>query len=289
MKKHAFLIIAHNNFLVLSKLLDALSHPCVDIYLHIDAKVKQIPAFNLRQSQLYILQTRIDTRWGDFSQIETEYVLMETALRHGGYAFYHIISGTHFPLLPIERILDFFNAKEGQTVFHALCTDTQYQEFLKVRSYNLFTRYLAFGPKAIQKSVQILNRAGHKVQSLLGIERNRYVTFYKASNWASFSEEAILMLIERKEQVRHIFAFSYCGDEYFAPTVLMNSPLREQVSNYENYLKLEMGDANPRTLTDEDYDMLIHSNCLFARKFSDANISLVDKITRSYPCYFLVL
>ena len=72
-------------------------------------------------------------------------------------------------------------------------------------------------------------------------------------------------------------------------TSLMNSPLREQVSNYENYLKLEMGDANPRTLTDEDYDMLIHSNCLFARKFSDANISLVDKITRSYPCYFLVL
>ena len=104
MGRHAILIIAHDNFSVLERLIKALSHPDVDIYLHIDAKVKSAPSFDKGNPNLYLLSHRIDTRWGDFSQIETEYVLLETALSHGEYAFYHIISGTHF--LALDGIQD---------------------------------------------------------------------------------------------------------------------------------------------------------------------------------------
>ena len=50
----------------------------------------------------------------------------------------------------------------------------------------------------------------------------------------------------------------------------------------DKYLKIEMGKANPRTLTRDDYDMLIHCGCMFARKFNDANIDLIDRILLSY-------
>ena len=122
------------------------------------------------------------------------------------------------------------------------------------------------------------NRLGHVIQTIFKITRNRDVTFYKASNWASFTEEAVRMLITKKDFVFKVFKFSFCGDEFFAPTILMNSPLKEKIINYDHYLKLEMGEANPRVLTIDDSDKLIGSGYLFARKFSDKNIDLVNLI-----------
>ena len=278
MSRHAFLIIAHDNFSVLDKLLRALAHPRVDIFLHIDAKIKDSPFFQKDYFHLHIIQDRVDTRWGDISQIETEYVLLETALKHGPYSYFHILSGTHFPLKPIEQILHFFDQVEGKTVFHNLCTATKYQENLKLRSYNLCTRHLGYGSPAIQRLSQMTNRLGHIIQSTLKITRNQDVAFFKASNWVSFTEDAARMLIEKKDFVFKVFKFSFCGDEFFAPTVLMNSPLKEKIINYDHYLKLEMGEANPRVLTIDDSDKLIGSGYLFARKFSDKNIDMVEQI-----------
>lgn len=280
--KHAFLIIAHDNFSVLRRLLAVLSHPDIDIYLHIDAKVKSIPAFEENNPNIHILNDRIDTRWGDISQIETEYALLETALKGGEYSFYHIISGTHFPLIPISQILHIFDSLEGLAVFHNLCVSSPYQEWFKLRSYNILTRHYGYGVVPVRRFCQIINRFGHTIQRILRIERNKQLSFYKASNWASFPEEAVRLLIDNKASVKKVFKYSFCGDEYFAPTILMNSELKDKVINYDQYLKIEMGEANPRTLTSDDYDLLIHCGCMFARKFNDANIDLIDRILLSY-------
>ncbi len=282
MTRHAFLIIAHDNFAVLGKLLEALAHPRVDLYLHIDAKVKRLPPLDRTNPHLHVIDNRVDTRWGDISQIETEYVLLEAAVRHGGYAYYHLISGTHFPLMPVGQILQFFDNRDGKTVFHDLCTASRYQESLKLRSYNLLTRNLGYGPPYLQRLCQVTNRIGHRVQSFLKVERHRNISFHKASNWASFTEEAVRLLIDRKDNVMHVFRYSFCGDEFFAPTVLMNSDLKDKVENYERYLKIEMGEANPRVLRDEDYSILVGSGYMFARKFSDTGIHLIDRIIQSY-------
>ena len=179
MKKHAFLILAHDNFSVLGKLLSALSHPDVDIFLHIDAKVTQLPALDDNNPHLYLIENRVDTRWGDISQIETEYVLLESALRMGSYSYYHIISGTHFPLMPIDKILEFFDGMEGKIVFYDLCVSSRRQEWLKLRSYNILTRHIGYGPKSVRRICQILNRIGHSIQAPLNVWRNKTISFYK--------------------------------------------------------------------------------------------------------------
>ena len=278
MGRHAILIIAHDNFSVLERLIKALSHPDVDIYLHIDAKVKSAPSFDKGNPNLYLLSHRIDTRWGDFSQIETEYVLLETALSHGEYAFYHIISGTHFPLMPIQQILRFFDSLEGHIIFHDLCVSTPYQEWFKLRSFNILTRHYGYGAPSVRLLCQFINRFGHSIQKILRIERNKQISFHKASNWASFPEDAVRLLIDRKPLVKNVFKYTFCGDEYFAPTILMASKLKDKVINYDQYLKIEMGEANPRVLRISDYDQLAGSGFLFARKFNDDNLDLVDRI-----------
>ena len=49
-KKHAYLIIAHNNWKQLSLLLSVLDDERNDIYIHIDKKSKNVPIDSLRKS-----------------------------------------------------------------------------------------------------------------------------------------------------------------------------------------------------------------------------------------------
>lgn len=278
MSRQAFLIIAHDNFLVLERLVKALLHPDVDIYLHLDAKVKELPAFIHTIPRINLIINRVDTRWGDVSQIDTEYALLKEAYRQGGYSHYHIISGTHFLLEPIDKVLDTFKQWEGKTVFNGIHKDSKRQEYFKLRRYNFCTRYLAYGPTFFRRGCQILRRWLLNIQAKLKIERNKDMTFYKASNWASFSEEAVKYLIENYKEIRKVFSFTFCGDEFFAPTFLMISHLKENLVSYNKYLKQRMGRANAIALVDADYQDIVNSGCLFARKFTDKNISLVDKI-----------
>ncbi len=277
MKKQAFLIIAHNNFLVLEKLISILESPRVDIYLHLDAKVKEIPLF-LKDTDVKVLNDRIDTRWGDLSQIETEYLLFEEAFKKGTYSHYHIISGTHFPLTDIDAIVKAFDEWEGNTVFHWFCQAAKQQETLKLRRYNYLTRYLSYGPNYSKRLCQFVRRFFLILQDKMNIVRNKDISFYKASNWAAFSEEAVDYLLTHKDDAMKIFKYSFCGDEFFAPTLLMNSPLKDKIVRYNKYLFIEMGEANPRELTMADYGMIMSCGCMFARKFGDNNIDVVDKI-----------
>lgn len=80
---HAYLIIAHNEFEVLQKLVGALDDPRNDIYIHFDKKVSELPHLEVKYSNLYICRKRIDVHWGDISQLKAEYVLWEEAYRPG--------------------------------------------------------------------------------------------------------------------------------------------------------------------------------------------------------------
>lgn len=65
--KHAFLIMAHNNFYVLKKLLQQIDDVRNDIFIHIDAKCTLFNAEEwvreLKFSQIYFVD-RVDVIWG---------------------------------------------------------------------------------------------------------------------------------------------------------------------------------------------------------------------------------
>lgn len=279
--KHAFLIIAHNEFDLLQRLIDALSCPSVDFFVHIDSKVKDMPGLTVSNgSELFFTKDRVDTRWGDVSQIRTELALVEGAIHHGKYSFYHIISGTHFPIKPVEDILSYYDSFIGNTVLDHLCQSTVTQERLKLRRVNLFTRRLEYGSHSSRRNFQRAWRMGHEVQKLMGINLHREVSFYWAANWVSLSEEAAEMLVSRRKEILRLFRWSFCGDEYFVPTMLLGSELRDKVVDSERILMQEMGDANPRVLTMADYETLASSDCLFARKFSVEHMDVVDRLIK---------
>ena len=71
--KHAYLILAHNEFGLLQTRLDCIDDARNDIYVHIDKKVKTLPALHAEQAGLQLLDQRIDIHWGGFSMVEAEF------------------------------------------------------------------------------------------------------------------------------------------------------------------------------------------------------------------------
>ena len=201
---HAWLIIAHNEFGILQRLVSALDAPECDFFLHVDRKVSALPDLQVSQGRLHVLEDRVDVRWGSVSQIECELTLLEAARKESPFDFYHIISGTHFPLMPIQQILRFFDSLEGHIIFHDLCVSTPYQEWFKLRSFNILTRHYGYGAPSVRRLCQFINRFGHSIQKILRIERNKQISFHKASNWASFPEDAVRLLIDRKPLVKNV-------------------------------------------------------------------------------------
>ena len=266
--KHAYLIIAHNEFEVLKLLISKLDDERNDIYVHIDKKVKTVPVLSTKKSRLHILDKRIDVRWGHVSQIETELLLFETALANAPYSYYHLISGTHMPLKSQDEIHEYFSRDEVSNMFVSLGKDIEYQETLKMRRINLFLRNYLSKRKWEAALNQFLWKVLIRIQKVVGFELNRGCDFLKASNWVSLTECAVRLLVDRKMRIMHRYRFSFCGDEFFIPSELNDSPLAGTVENRDDILFVEMGRSNPRTFKVSELESLKQTGCLFARKFT---------------------
>lgn len=275
--KHAFLIIAHNEFEVLQKLIDALDNERNDIYVHIDAKVKKIPTLKVFHSQLNILKNRICVIWGDVAQIACEIRLMEEAVFSGNrYIFYHIISGTHYPLVSNQYIFDYFDLYKGKSILQAI-EESSDDAQMRIGRYHYFLSYFNSKWAVVRKISRILWVSLLSIQKILGIERDISYNGGKASNWCSLSEEAVKAVLADKKRILQRFSRTFCADELFVPSVLKEHNLPFIYSN--QLLYVDFIRYTPTILTGENYDKLMASKCLFARKMTSESMELINKIS----------
>ena len=219
-----------------------------------------MPSLHTGKGALYVLEKRLDVRWGSVSQIRCELALFEAAAARGPYDYYHIISGVTLPLKPFSELDAFFRAAEGKSVLTGLCKDDAYQETMKMRRYNFFLDR--------HRLSQFLWKSAIAVQRILGIETNKGKEFYKASNWLSLTEEAVKYILSRKEEIRKVYRYTFCGDEFFIPSELMSSPLKDRIISHEQYLYQEMGRATTVAFPLGALEGMKASAYLFARKFT---------------------
>lgn len=50
------------------------------------------------KSKVYFTERSV-VNWGNYSQIQAEMILFKTAFSRSGYTYYHLISGSDFPLV----------------------------------------------------------------------------------------------------------------------------------------------------------------------------------------------
>lgn len=278
MKKHAYLIIAHCEFKILQYLLMALDDPRNDVYIHFDKKVKDTPHLDIGQSKLYILDSRVDVRWGTISQISAEYLLFEEAYTNQQeYDRYHLISGTHLPLKNQDRIHTFFNAHSQVEILSYLDTNN-YEINLKLRQYHLFSKYFVSNLPLIKKTFGLFWHICLRLQYILRIKKPPINVSLKANNWVSLTNDAVGLLLEYKNHILLRFKWSFCGDEFFVPYLLQNNTEKISMKNEKHLLYSVFGRANVRNLTINDRKHLLNSEYLFARKFSEQEMDIVHLV-----------
>lgn len=109
--RHAYLIMAHNQWDVLEQLLFALDDSRNDIFLHIDKKAApplERLAAAVRFSKLTFTK-RFRIVWGGSQMMRCTVNMLEQAV-DGNYCRYHFLSGVDLPLKGQNYLHGFFNA-----------------------------------------------------------------------------------------------------------------------------------------------------------------------------------
>lgn len=82
----AFLMQCHKNPEQINLLLDALNHPMVDVFVHVDKKSQEIRTKITQRDGVYILPEHqcVDVQWAQYSQVEATLQLLSAAVNRGG-------------------------------------------------------------------------------------------------------------------------------------------------------------------------------------------------------------
>lgn len=279
--KHAYLILAHDEFALLQRLLAAIDDERNDIFVHVDRKVKHSPEFRVSKAKLFLLSDRVDVRWGDLSVVEAEYKLFEAAIMNDVYDYYHLLSGTDLPLKSQDAIHKFFMMNKGKEFIGFSSYDCGEEVRRKVNRWHLFPR--DFKNKSQLKRAM---RAGFlKLQEALHLERNKREVFRKGTQWVSVTDGFARHLVAAKPWTMKTFTHTFCPDEIYKQTLCWASGFRQRI--YDLY---DEGNGCMRAIgwknnaikvwTMEDYDSLMSSGMLFARKFSSEDMELVDRLLK---------
>lgn len=281
--KFAYLIVAHGSFLLLEKLVEALDMPNADIFLHIDAKVKDFDVSRyehvVSSSKLYILDKRIDVRWGSISQVEATFSLLEYAKSKGNYDYYHLISGIDLPIKSNAYILQFFENNQGK-------------EFLGFDSYytprilkNRLGYYHFVNGNLMKKSKfwYYLNQSLVKIQKALCVSRKMLYKEYRGgSNWFSITDALVTELLANKDLLLNAYRYTFCPDEAIIQSFVFNS------SFYSNVYRLSKDGCMRHVIFDsygscqtwrmDQLAEIMNSPYLFARKFDEHDVELINRI-----------
>lgn len=283
MVKHAVLIIAHNNVWTLKKIIEMLDSQYFDIFIHIDKK-SNIEIQEISENKNVYVYKEIDVRWGDFTQVETELLLLKKACEKYAYGYYHLISGIDIPLKKPQEIYGFFEKNKGKEFLHFESNNLPLEKVSWLKYYYYFRRI-----SKKSKLCKILEQVNIGIQKVIGVNRikNNNVKFMTGANWFSITNEFVVYVLKKEKFIYSTFRKTRSPDEFFMQTLLYNSSFVNNLyySKYDdNYEKsilrfIDWNRGNPYIFKSDDFNDLINSQCIFARKV-DENIdrNIIEKI-----------
>ena len=288
--RHAWLILAHDHFSQLEKLIAFLDSENADIFLHIDAKAAGVDPDDFARCARRSRVTAVERRsisWGDFSMVEAELALLRAAVP-GKYDYYHLLSGVDVPVKTRAYIEDYFTRYPGRNYVNFLHPVISREDLYRVRFRYPFQK-LNIRRVPVRRALRNLSIAP---QLLARADRTKSyppdMVFQKGAQWFDITHELAALVLSKEEEIRRIFRDTYCPDEMVVQTVVMNSPLRTTLppeafdNDYRSCCRyVDWKRGKPYTFSAADEEELLHTpeECLFARKFDDRRDgALVDRL-----------
>nr|WP_121273056.1 beta-1,6-N-acetylglucosaminyltransferase [Pedobacter schmidteae] len=276
----AHVIMAHKNPGQLLRLIRRLQHPNFDFYIHLDGKVP-MEHFELLQNmdQVSFIQNRVNCNWGGNSLfLGIISSLKEVISLHTEYGYINLLSAQDYPLKSPEEIYQFFVKNYGKNFisFDPLKSSEWWKGAIKRYEKYHFTDFKFKGKHVLEK---VLN----KIAPLRKLPNLGELYGGSKSTWWSLTHECatyVVNIFDKDTELKKFLRFSWGTDEFVLTTLVMNSPYRESTeNNNQRYIDWSEGNPNPKLLKISDYDEIINSGMLFARKFDiDIDEKILDKI-----------
>lgn len=237
-----------------------------DIYIHIDKKSK----IELQPQDRVFSYKKYKTFWGSVNIIKATLFLLSEASKKS-YDRYLLISGMDIPVRTNSEISSFFynNDKEYIEI------EKLPREFWKDENggFDRVSKYWPILKKREQKN--IFSRGTYKLKRFCSFiiskiyKRPIDYNFYGGSQWFNITHKCVIKIFDylnnNKKYLKR-FRFTYCPDELFFQTIINMFDLNVD-NNSLRYVDWRTGPEYPRILKKEDYENIINSGNLFARKF----------------------
>ncbi len=279
---HAYMIIAHNQFELLEKLIRALDDVRNDIYVHIDAKVMDFDFEHFKgitkHSGVVFINDRESIAWGDSSMVKAEMKLLESAVnnehKEKPYSYYHLISGVDLPIKSNDEIHAFFDDNQGKEFVHYTDNEVGESSVNRLRYYHFFRKKRNTFNKILGQLLLIPQKAA----GFNRLEKFVDIKVQKGAQWFSITDDLAKYIVDNLVKYEMVFSHSYCADEVFIQTIVESTDFKDRLfmpnCNNDHFACARLIDwerGNPYVWRKEDYDEIKSSPCMFARKF-DMNV-----------------
>jgi hypothetical protein len=314
--KIAYIVLAHRYPEQLIRLIHRLNTENASFFVHFDKKTddktyQELVSGLSHLPNVYFLK-RYTCYWGDFSIVKASLEgIKEIFRRNIQFDWLIFLSGQDYPVKSTRQIEQFFQENEGKVFIQYVDNSVQSDGLWPTRNYdnidywhfrlyklrfvfpgalilNSYNRYC----KSNQTWFRLLALLWSGLMFLFPIKVKRKfpdgLEPFRGSQFCCLPRECVEYvhnLIQENSPVVNFFKYVDIPDELFFQTIIINSPFKDKVIN-DNLFYIDWDNPNPsrpRVFVKSDFERLVNSSKLFARKFDltrDANIfDMLDQNT----------
>ena len=290
---HAYCIITHNEPKLFKILIELLDDKRNDIYVYLDKKTDKslFDSTSTKYSRIFFLDNTCYLSWGSPELLNAELVLLKFAHSHGKYSRYHLISGVDLPIRTQDYIHDFLDCRNAQKEFIGVVKSDVQDSWIKQRTgvYYFFKNHLSLARECTRFGKLLFHFQDRFVtwQMYHPIFRRNYdVKLKMGPQWFSLTNSCVEYLLAKEKTFFCKFKYTKIPDEIAIQSAVWNSPFKENIydldDQYHSCLrKIDWTRGGPYVWREKDFEELMSTDCLFARKFSCSDMNIVNKIVET--------
>lgn len=276
----AYLIMAHHDRPALERLLHRLLAPGSPDFavVHADAASPLWRDLQARPldgpGRIMTIADPVAVRWGHWSQVEADRLLIEAALAEGcDYA--HVLSGVDWPAVGRDTIVADIAAAGAQACFIEALPGVQED---RMQNWHPGSRWLRLDPQrdrlayAAGWELRRIGRLADRIGAFLGLQRSRpYGRWRKGSSWWSLPLPALQTAARELAVLRGSgrLRWTACADEHAVQSIIAASYAGHLHDN-KRFIHFDDGASSPRTLVAGDAPAIRASGAWFFRKVDAA-------------------
>lgn len=287
----AILMMVHKNIEQVERLLNKLRHEKIDIFIHVDQKSNIAPE-EIKGDNIYFTENRYDIGLFEFSMVDAERELIQTAMKHGTYGYYLLMSGQCYPTVNADELYGFLVERYPESFIEIVApTETNYVKVnfdhvyilkrFKLSTYAFLKKHFSFKMYralryfpggfafAISRLKELFVQSPKKRLEKMGISR------YCGSQWWILPDKVLNNVMPYFDNIEFCKAVydTFSCDETFFQTAIMNEQEKNGIvtDDQGNYMNRKwffiFNDGHPILLNKSHYEEIKMSGMLFARKF----------------------